>query len=119
MSEQVGSKAILKNLQRELPQLAETLPAMPRRVNETLSEITRTRELIGQQQAELRLLREEMKRNSRRNLATGVGSTLVVSAFLISALDGRSPVMLGEAPLVSWVVGGVGVAIWLVAWPRR
>ncbi len=119
MREQVGAQAVLKHLRRELPHLAETLPALPRRVDEALGEVTRTREQIDRQQDQLRALREEVRQNGRRGFATGVGAALVISAFIVAGLDGRSPMMLGDAPLVSWVVGSLGALIWIAAWPRR
>ena len=119
MREQVGAQAVFKHLRRELPHLAETLPALPRRVDEALGEVTKTREQLDRQQDQLTALREEVRQNGRRGFATGVGAALVISAFIIAGLDGRSPLMLGEAPLVSWVVGSLGAIIWLAAWPRR
>ncbi|MEX0431450.1 ubiquinone biosynthesis regulatory protein kinase UbiB [Spiribacter insolitus] len=119
MREQVGAQAVLKHLRRELPHLAETLPALPRRVDEALGEVTRTREQIDRQQDQLRALREEVRQNGRRGFATGVGAALVISAFIVAGLDGRSPMMLGDAPLVSWVVGSLGALIWIAAWPRN
>ena len=117
--EQFGAQAVIKHLRRELPHLAETLPALPRRVDEALGEVTRGREQLSRQQDQLTALREEVRQNGRRGFATGVGGALVVSAFIVAALDGRSPAMLGEAPLVSWVVGSLGVLIWVAAWPRK
>ncbi|MEX0387122.1 ubiquinone biosynthesis regulatory protein kinase UbiB [Spiribacter onubensis] len=119
MREQVGARAVLKHLSRELPHLAETLPALPRRVDEALGEVTRAREQLDRQQDQLTALRLEVRQNGRRGFATGVGAALVISAFILAGLDGRSPMMLGEAPLVSWVVGSLGAIIWLAAWPRR
>ncbi len=119
MREQVGAQAVFKHLRRELPHLAETLPALPRRVDEALGEVTKTREQLDRQQDQLTALREEVRQNGRRGFATGVGAALVISAFIVAGLDGRSPMMLGDAPLVSWVVGSLGAIIWLAAWPRR
>jgi len=51
--------------------------------------------------------------------AGAVGAALVISAFVIAGLDGRSPMMLGDAPMISWIIGSLGGLIWLAAWPRR
>ncbi|KAF0281446.1 ubiquinone biosynthesis regulatory protein kinase UbiB [Spiribacter roseus] len=118
MREQVGPAAFLKKARQELPHLAETLPTLPRRVDEALGEVTRTREQIVKQQHQLTALRQEIRHSGRRGFATGVGGALVVSAFIVAGLDGRSPTMLGEAPLISWVIGSLGVVIWVAAWPR-
>ena len=119
MREQVGTQALLKRLRHELPHLAETLPGLPRRLDEALGELGRTRAQLSRQEDELGALRRTLRQNSRRGFATGVGAALVISAFLVAGLDGRSPVMLGEAPLVSWIVGSLGALIWIAAWPRQ
>jgi ubiquinone biosynthesis protein len=118
MREQVGVQAVVKNLRRELPYWGEILPALPRRLDQALLEVSHTRDHIDAQQAELKALRRDVRQNGRRAFAAGVGGALVISAFILSGLDGRSPVMLGEAPLVSWVIGALGVFVWLGAWPR-
>ena len=118
MREQVGVQAVVKNLRHELPYWGEILPTLPRRMDQALVEVGRTREHVNAQQAELTALRRDVRQNGRRGFAAGVGGALVISAFVLSGLDGRSPIMLGEAPLVSWVIGALGVVVWLVAWPR-
>ena len=45
---------------------------------------------------------------------TTAGAALVLSAALIFGLDGFRPVMLGDAPLLSWILGGAGVGLWLL-----
>lgn len=118
MREQVGVQAVVKNLRHELPYWGEILPTLPRRMDQALVEVGRTREHVNAQQAELQALRRDVRQNGRRGFAAGVGGALVISAFVLSGLDGRSPIMLGDAPLVSWVIGALGVLVWLAAWPR-
>ena len=35
----------------------------------------------------------------------------------LTALDGYAPTMLGNLPLGSWLLGGLGVIVLLAAWP--
>jgi len=42
---------------------------------------------------------------------------LMISAALLAALDGYSPVMAGIAPLSSWMLGGLGAVLLFVSWP--
>lgn len=119
MREQVGPQAVIKNLRRELPHWGEVLPTLPRRVDQALIEVGKTREHIDTQHSQLHALQQEVRQNGRRSFAAGVGGALVISAFVLAGLDGRSPTMLGEAPLVSWVIGSLGVLVWLAAWPRN
>ena len=118
MKDRLGARALAENLRRELPHLAETLPTLPRRLDGALSELEQANTERREQQKALASLRAELRRNGRRSFATGVGATLVLSAFVVAALDGRSPAMLGDAPAVSWVLGGLGALMWYIAWPR-
>ncbi|QGM20825.1 ubiquinone biosynthesis regulatory protein kinase UbiB [Spiribacter sp. 2438] len=119
MRDQVGIRAVGRNLQRELPYLAETLPSLPRRIDGALDELSQTRQRLERQDESLRSLQRQLRQNGRRTFAASVGGALIIAAFITAGLDGRAPAMLGQAPLVSWVVGGLGVLIWLAAWPRR
>jgi hypothetical protein len=47
-----------------------------------------------------------------------LGSSLLISASLFAALDGFGKTMLGNAPLISWVLIALGGAIVFNAWPR-
>jgi len=118
MREQLGTQAVLKNLRRELPKLGEILPGLPARLDHALTEMAASRRRQDEQERRLEGLRRELRGNGRRSFAAIVGGALVVSAFIVAGLDGRSPVMLGEAPLVSWVLGSLGGVLWLAAWPR-
>ncbi len=119
MREQVGAKAIVKHLRRELPHWGEMLPALPRKLDNALDEVGRSQARLDQHQAELRVLQRDVRDNGRRGFAAAVGGALVISAFVVAGLDGRTPTMLGDAPLISWLLGGTGAIVWLVAWPRR
>jgi len=46
-----------------------------------------------------------------------VGAAFIVSAAIIKGLDGNSPAMLAGAPLLTWLLGGMGLIILFLAWP--
>jgi len=41
-----------------------------------------------------------------------------VSSALIYGLDGFSPLMLWGAPVLTWLLGGIGIVFLLGAWPE-
>jgi ubiquinone biosynthesis protein len=117
MSEQVGVRALLKNLRKSAPQWAETLPEIPALMHKTLSAASEGKLQLQWQSQELVKLRHELRQHHKRNFAAIVGTGLLLAAAIIFGLDGRAPAMLGGAPLLTWLLGGCGVAILLWAWP--
>jgi len=66
---------------------------------------------------DLEKLQETTRRGQRRMFHAIVGSALIISAALLAALDGYSPIMAGIAPLSSWLLGGLGAVLLFIAWP--
>ena len=48
-----------------------------------------------------------------RSRRVWMGAALIVSAAVVYGLDGFRPLMIGEAPLVTWLLGGLGLLLWL------
>jgi ubiquinone biosynthesis protein len=45
-----------------------------------------------------------------------IGATFIISAAIIKGLDGYAPTMLGNAPVLTWLLGGVGALILISVW---
>jgi ubiquinone biosynthesis protein len=118
MREQLGPQAVMKKLRRELPKWGEELPMLPARLSEAVEEAAAARRRLDSQSRELREIRDELRNGGRRRFAAHVGGALVISAFLVMALDGYTPAMIAGTPVVSWVLGSLGALLWLAAWPR-
>jgi len=52
-------------------------------------------------------IKQQMARNHRRNILAISGGSLLISAAVILALDGFSPLMLGDAPVATWGLAGI------------
>ena len=117
MSEQVGARAFVRNVRETLPQWTEKLPEIPGLLHDTLKQATEGRLRVEWTSAQLEQIRREIRHANRRNFHAVIGAALIVSAALILALDGRAPRMLGEAPLLSWLLGALGAAVWISVWP--
>ncbi|HSH40742.1 MAG TPA: AarF/UbiB family protein, partial [Arenicellales bacterium] len=118
MRDQLGPRAAINKLRRELPKWSEELPTLPARLSHALDEVTGMRQELDEQSRELRHIRDELRSGGRRRFAVHIGAALVLSAFIVTALDGYTPTMVAGTPLVSWVLGGLGALLWLAAWPR-
>ena len=117
MREQVGLSAFFKTLREQAPQWAEKLPYLPALAHDVLKKAHDGKLHIEWRSDELEKIRSEIKRSNQRTFAAVVGAAFIVSAAVIKALDGGSPAMLANAPLLTWLLGGVGLILVFLAWP--
>ena len=117
MQERIGPRALVNKFIIQFPAWADQLPDLPNLVQDLLRQSGGTERQLLQQQA-LEQLRKEIRHANRRSFHAVIGAALIVSAALLLGLDGLHPTMLGDAPLLSWLLGGVGVLLLLSAWPR-
>lgn len=119
MSEQIGTRAFLNRLKQNVPQWGEKLPEIPALVHEVLHQARHGKLEVRTNSDELQKIRREIRRANQRTFFAIVGASLMISAALIFGLDGYAPRMAYGAPVLSWVLGGLGVVILLTTWPRR
>lgn len=119
MREQVGPRAAVAALRREFPSLARGLPELPGLVHGFLKNANDGKLKVDWTSEELRRLRRQSGANQRRLYAGMIGSALIISAAVFAALDGYAKTMVFNAPLVSWLLGGGGALLVLLAWPDK
>ena len=119
MSENIGIRGLIRSLKTNVPQWAEKLPEIPILLHKTLEQLQNGTLEINWKSRELENIKKEIKRANQRMIVAITGTGLIISAAILLALDGFSPRMLGDAPLLSWVLGGVGAAILISVWPRE
>ena len=122
MSERLGWRAAGRALQKNAPEWAEILPELPGLLHAHLSEANRRPLAKGEEPTlvELRQLRNEIGRAQRLTFRAIVGSGFVLSAAIIYAYaDPTSTSMLGNAPLLTWMLGGIGGFVLIFSWPTR
>jgi len=82
MSEQVGPRALLSGLRKQLPRIAERLPEMPDLVYSTMKQFEQGQTKLEMHSQELIELRKEMKKSNRNLLfAVALGSAAIVAAL--------------------------------------
>jgi ubiquinone biosynthesis protein len=119
MSEQLGARALLRNLKESVPDLSEALPEIPLLAHKLLEQATTGKLRLEWTSAELRRLRGEINRANRRTINAIVGTGLLLGAAIIYGLDGHAPTVIFGAPLLSWVCGGLGLAMLVLNWPEN
>ena len=114
MSEQLGTRALFRNLKESIPAWSETLPDLPVLTHTFLQQATTGRLRMQHTESEIKRLRREVRRANRRTTGAVVGTGLIISAAVVYGLDGFAPAMVFGAPLLSWLTGAAGVLILLL-----
>ncbi len=119
MSEQLGGRAFVRQVKRNLPQWGEALPEIPSLIHGVLKQ-ARDGELTTQLPADaLEPLLQQMRASNRATTRTIVGSALLICAALLLDLDGYTQPMLSGAPVLTWVLGGAGIFFVLTSRSNR
>lgn len=107
MNEQVGAKAMMRGFKENLPYIIEKMPEMPSLIYDALKS-NAGGEGQKKQLEEMQKIRDEIKRGNQRNVIAIGGASLLMSAFIVFGLDGYSSTMFMGAPVISWMLGGLG-----------
>jgi ubiquinone biosynthesis protein len=118
MSEQLGARALWRNIRTSAPEWSKVMPALPLLAHEFLEQATTGQLQVEWTSAELVRLREELHTANRRRYATTAGTGLLLAAAIIYDLDGHAPALVLGAPWLSWLLGAAGVMLLLAGWPR-
>ncbi len=121
MSEQVGFRSFGRAVKKNAPEWAEKLPELPGLLHAFLSQASEAEKHAKHNGNEtLKKIRWEIRRAQRRNFRAIVGSGFVISASIIYAYaDPTAVTMLGNAPLLTWMLGGLGGFVLIFSWPSR
>ncbi|MEM7208661.1 MAG: ubiquinone biosynthesis regulatory protein kinase UbiB [Pseudomonadota bacterium] len=109
VGEQKGPLALLKRLGEQAPEWAGTLPEMPLLLHGALKKLAEAENETATQQAQIDKLRTQLHVNSKRNGTAIVGAAFLVGGALTYGLDGYQPVIVAGAPIISWVMGSIGL----------
>lgn len=118
VKERTGASALFKSLQENVPHWAARLPEVPLMLHDVLKQAREGKLQIEWKSEELERIRHDIKRASQRGFAAILGAAFIISAAVIKGLDGYAPLVIGNAPLLAWVLAGLGVVILISAWPE-
>jgi len=117
MREQLGPRALMRELKSHAPRWGETLPALPGLAHEVLRQARSGKLRVEIAPTELDKIRREIRRSNQRTVL-GVGGTgLVIAAVVLLAAEEGGSAALGSEHLLTWILGGLGVYMILAALP--
>ncbi len=109
MDEQVGGRAMLKDVRENLPQLRDALRELPAILNHVGEQVAEGRMLFNVQSPELEEIRKQLQEQRRQRYWLTTAATSVVAGALI--------ITLGAIPWVGWALLGAGAVAAYIARP--
>jgi len=119
MRDRVGPRAVLNRIKYYFPRWADQTPDLPNLIYGVLKQAHTGDLTVRLQKQELDQLRRDVQRANRRSFHGAAGAALIVSAAVILGFDAQHGIDLRHAPLLSWLLGGIGVGLLISAWPRE
>ena len=111
VSEQKSPLTLIKRLGEEAPEWAGALPEMPLLLHGALKKLADAQSEASAQQAQIDELKSQLDDNAKRNTRAIAGAALIVAAALTYGLDGFQPTIVAGAPILSWVMGSLGLVM--------
>ena len=106
LSEQLGMRALLKGMKKNLPYIAEHLPELPQLAFKALDRLANDELRVELRSEQIDELKHEIKRANRRSIRAIVGGSCILSASVVIGLDGLAPFMVGLDGLTPIMIGG-------------
>ena len=100
LSEQLGMRALVKGMQKNLPYIAEHLPDLPQIAFKALDRIANDELRVELRSGQLDALKREIRNANRRSIRAIIGGSFIISASVILGLDGIAPIMVGGGQLL-------------------
>ncbi len=120
MSEQLGVRSLVKSLKDNSTFWTEKFPEMPQLLYEALKRHQSNQPMAGQAPDSFEQLRREIRRANQRTTKVVIGAVLLISAVvLLQGLSDYAPVKWANAPVLTWMLGGLGALILVFAWPSH
>ena len=116
MNDQIGPRAFIRNIKNSLPLWAEQLPQLPTMMHQLAQQARDGNLEVQSNSDELDKLRREVRQANRRSVAAITAAALIVAAAVILGLDSHAPKMLGDAPVLTWLLGIAAVVVLMSAW---
>ena len=111
MDEQLGPRAMLKNLREDLPQIREALRELPGVVHYLSDQISHGNLQFKVRAPELREIRDQLRRQQKQRYWLAVGATTIITGTLI--------LTWGFLPALAWTLITAGVLATFAGRPRN
>ena len=100
LSEQLGTRALIQGMKKNLPFIAEHLPDLPQLAYKALNRLANDELQVELRSRQIDDLKLEIQRANRRNVRAIIGGSFVISASIILGLDSIMPIMVGSGKLL-------------------
>jgi ubiquinone biosynthesis protein len=100
LSEQLGTRALIKGIKKNLPFIAEHLPDLPQLAFKALDQVANGKLEVEFRSRQIDELKREIRRANRSNIRAVIGGSFVISASIIIGLDGLAPIMVGGGKII-------------------
>lgn len=107
LSEQLGVRALVKGMKKNLPYIAEHLPDLPQLAFKALDRIANDDLRLTLESRQINELKREIRRANQRSIRAIIGGSFVISASIIIALEGIAPIMVGRGQMIVPLVSAV------------
>ncbi len=107
MEDQVGARAMFRNIKEDMPYLIEKMPEMPGLIYKSMRVLVDGEYQLKQVNA-IEKIREDLKKNNQKSLAVISGTGFIISASIVYVLAGSLVPMFLGLPIVTWVLGVIG-----------
>ena len=111
MDEQVGGRAMLRNLREDLPQIREALRELPGVIRYLSKQISHGDLKVRVNAPELREIRDQLKQQQKQRYWLAVGATTIITGTLI--------LTWGFLPALAWTLIAAGVFATFAGRPRH
>ncbi len=118
MSEQLGTRAFIRRIKKNMPIWSEKMPEIPGLFHDVLDKANKGKLEIQWKSEELEKIRKEIRQANQRTITAIAGAALIIGSMILLGLDGYAPSMLGDMPLGTWLLGGVGAWLFVFAFWR-
>jgi len=112
MSEQIGPRAVLRQLKRELPRWGEMLPELPALHHQLLNQAVSGKLQLNSHDQHSKALQQEVRRVGQRAIMAIIGAALLI------AIVPQLPLQQWGSGLL-WIAGGTGLGLMLAALLKR
>ncbi len=117
MKDRVGPRSVINRIKHFIPRWADQAPDLPNLVYRLLRKASAGEIAVQLHKQEMEQLRRDLRRANRRHFHAVVGAALIISAAVLLGFDTPRPESPWQVPLLTWLLGGIGVGLLLGAWP--
>ncbi|MES9823861.1 MAG: ubiquinone biosynthesis regulatory protein kinase UbiB [Candidatus Thiodiazotropha endolucinida] len=116
MSEQIGRRAFVGKLKQNLPEIAEHLPDLPKKLNKIIDDAASGRLVLKWKSDELDMLHKQLRQNHRNTITTIAGGAMLLSGSLLLVFGSGGLLPITLATVLGTGLGAGGGFLLIKGW---